>query len=132
MRLHESGSQENDGIDQSHDPLVLPFASDTKFLWEGQVGTVRPCLVPSLRGCSNGTQTDRVPEHKRAIPLVIALVREHTALLIIELNHIVKVIGFTRNESSAAEEVGVLAQIMCCSKSSGISNSLFPGGALQK
>jgi hypothetical protein len=31
---HKTGRQEDDGIDNSHDPFISPFPSNTKFLRE--------------------------------------------------------------------------------------------------
>src|SRR5699024_2166497 len=105
---HEASSEENDGIDYSHDPFVLPFTIDLKFFMEGQVGPVGSSLIPSLSGSSNGTKADRVPEHDRSMPFVVLLVCEGGTLLIIELGNRVEPIGITSDQRGSSKQIGVL------------------------
>lgn len=41
----ETGSQEDDGVDETNDPLVLRTFVNTKLLGKRQICTVRACLV---------------------------------------------------------------------------------------
>ena len=45
---HEAGSQENDGVDETHDPFIFSFSINTELLGERQVGSIGTSLV--LRG----------------------------------------------------------------------------------
>ena len=58
---HETGSQENDGIDDANNPLVAALASNSELLVELEVGAIGTSLIPSLSGGADGTQPDRVP-----------------------------------------------------------------------
>jgi hypothetical protein len=85
MNGHETSSQEDDGVDQSNNPLILALTSNAKLLRERQVGAVGTRLIPSLSGGTDGAQGDGVPEHDRAMPLVIPLIDEGIALLLAQL-----------------------------------------------
>lgn len=130
MYSHETGGQEDDGIDESNDPLVSPGTSQTKFLREGQVGPVGSSLIPSLRGGSDGTQRDRIPKHGRAVPFVVPLVHERTALLFIKLGDHLESFWVPRDESRPTEQSGVLGHTMRLGKSPGIDDSPLRGAAL--
>ena len=43
----EASSQENDGVDQSNDPLVTTWSVNAELLGERQVGAIGSSLVPS-------------------------------------------------------------------------------------
>lgn len=127
---YETGSQEDDGIDDSHDPFISPFTINAKILREGQVGAVGSRLIPSLRGGSDGTQRDRVPEHERAVPLMVPLVCKRVALLVIDLAEHLESLGVPRDEGGAAEQTGVLGHAMRLGESLGIGHGLLRGAAL--
>jgi len=55
---NETGRQENDGVDDTDDPLVGGAVLDVEFLGEGQVGAVGSSLIPALGGGTDGTQRD--------------------------------------------------------------------------
>jgi len=128
--LHETSCQEDDGIDDSHDPFVSPFAVNPKFLGEGQVGPVGSSLIPSLCGGSDGTQRDGIPKHERAVPFVVPLVLERMALLFFKRSNCLDVFGVTGDESGPTEQSGVLSHVMRLGPSPGIDDGLLLGAAL--
>lgn len=66
------------------------------------------------------------------MPFVIAFVDESSALVFKELVHEFKLLALSRDESGAAEQVGVLRHAIGLSKSAAISKSLLLGDALWK
>lgn len=132
MDSHQAGSQEDDGIDNTHDPFISAFTVNTKCTGEGQVGSIGSGLIPSLSGSSDGTQTDGVPEHEWAVPLVVPLVRQCSAFVLQKLLHGVESLGFTRDQSSPTKQLGMLGHIVRFGKSPGIKDGLVLGGTLCK
>lgn len=55
---HEAGRQKDNRIDESNNPLILPFAVDMELFWERQVGAIGSSLIPSLGGGADGAQGD--------------------------------------------------------------------------
>jgi len=127
---HKTGGQEDNGINDSHDPFISPFTSNTKFLREGQIGPVGSSLIPSLRGGSHGTQGNRLPEHFGSVPLVIPLVDEGSALLFIELGKHLESFAVAGDQSCPTEKSRVLSHTMRLRKGSSISDGLLFGAAL--
>ena len=125
MYSHETGCQEDDGIDESNNPFVSPSPNKTEFLREGQVGSVGSSLIPPLRGGSDGTQSDRIPKHERAVPFVVSLVDERGAFLFIQLVDHLESFLVPRDESSPTEQHGVLGHTMRLGKSPGIGDGLL-------
>jgi hypothetical protein len=80
VHLHQTGRQENDRVDKTNDPAVTTSTIDSKLLRERQVGTVRTSLVPTLCSSSYSAKCDRVPQHLRTVPFVVALVDQGSAL----------------------------------------------------
>jgi len=80
VHLHQTGCQENDRVDKTDNPAVTTTAIDSKLLRERQVSAVRPSLVPTLCGSSNSAERDRVPQHLRTVPFVVALIDQGSAL----------------------------------------------------
>lgn len=133
---HETSCQKYDGIDDSNNPFVSPWIRmaicirKTKFRGKRQIGPIGSSLIPSLRGGSDGTQTDRIPKHERAVPFVVPLVCERTSLLFIKFSDHLESVLVTCDKSSSAEQSGVLGHIMRLGKSPGIDDGLLRGGAL--
>jgi hypothetical protein len=127
---HETGSQEDNGVDDAHDPFISTFTSNAEFLRERQIGSIGSRLVPSLRRGAHGAQSNRVPKHFGAVPFVIPLVYEGSALLFIEIIQHLESFAVTRDESCPTEERGVLGHAMRLSKGSGIDDGLLFGAAL--
>lgn len=101
--LHETRCQEDDSVDYSDDPLVPALTVDAEFLRERQVGAVGASLVPSLGGSSDRAKAHRVPEHLRAMPFVVFLVRERRALCFLELRDHLEPVRLACHETGAAE-----------------------------
>lgn len=129
---HETGRQDDDGVDDSHDPFVAPFPSQAELLREGQVGPVGSRLIPSLRGGSAGAHGDGIPKHGRAVPLVVPLVDERPSLIYIKLGYHLGSAGVSCHESSSPEPSGVLGHPMRLGKSPRCHYRLFRGSALRK
>lgn len=127
---HKTSSQKDDRIDNSHDPFSSRCSNQAKFLREGQVGTVRSRLIPSLGSGSDGAQSDRVPEHEGAVPFVIALIYEGGALILRELSNHLEALGVPRDQSGATKQICVLRHLVRLGESSGIENSLLWRAAL--
>jgi hypothetical protein len=127
---HKTGSQEDNGINDSHNPFIFPFSSNAEFLREGQIGAIGSSLIPPLRGGSHGAQRNRVPEHFGAMPFVIPLVDEGSTLLLIELAKHLEPFAVARDESGPPEECGVLSHPVRLGKDAGIVDSLLFGAAL--
>lgn len=125
--LHETGSQEDDGVDQTNEPIIV---LDAKLLGETQVGTVGTCLIPTLGGSADGAQRYRIPQHLGAVPLVVSLVGEGRLLLLVELGEVGELEGVARNEGGAAEEGGVLGHAFRLGEGVGVEDGLLPGDAL--
>ena len=134
MYSHETRCQKDDRIDESHDPVPSPTPTitsfETKFLREGQIGPVGASLIPALRGGSDGTESDGVPKHERAMPFVVPLVQERTLLCSVKLGNGLESFRVTCDESSLTEQSGVLAHPVRLSKSPGIGGGLLLGAAL--
>ena len=128
---HETGCQEDDGVDKTDKPLVSPRArTDAELGREGQVSSIGTSLIPTLRSGSNGTQRNRVPKHERAVPFVVPLVYECRALFCSELVDHLEIFCVTCYESSSTEKVGVLGQTVRLSEGSAIRGSLIGTAAL--
>ena len=128
---HQTSRQEDDRIDQTHNPLIPPSATvDTEFLWERQVGAVGSSLVPSLRSGSNGTQRDGVPEHGGAMPFVVSLVYERVAFGLVKLLQSFEAAWVTCDEGSPAEQSFMFGHAMRLGVHLGIGDALCVGAAL--
>jgi hypothetical protein len=66
------------------------------------------------------------------VPFVVALVDEGSALIVEELVHELKLLSFTRNETSAAEKVGMLRHAIGLGEGAAIGKNLFLGDALRE
>lgn len=128
--LHETSGQEDDGVDQTNDPFISPFAGETEFFVEGEIGAVCTSLIPTLGGSSYGTETDGIPQHTRAMPLVVLFVPESSALFVGELLDELESIVVTGNEGSASEEVSVLGHAMSLGKGTAIGEGISWSTAL--
>lgn len=122
---HETGRQEDDGVDEAYNPFVFACAVNAEFFGKGQVGTVGTGLIPALGSCSDSTERDRVPEHKGAMPFVTHLVCERSTLLLVELGDGLESCGISGDESSAPEQTGVLWHAMRPGKFLGIEDGLL-------
>ena len=120
--LHESSSQEDDGVDDTDNPLVGTLSIDTKLLGERQIGTVGTSLIPALGSSTNGADTNGVPEHEGAVPLVITLVDQGSALILEQLRDVLKVLLVTGDQSSAAKEVSMLRHTVVLGVGTGFGN----------
>ena len=85
-----------------------------------------------MRGRSNGAQRDGVPKHERAVPFVIPLVRQRSALCFIQLPNRLDIVRVPSDESGPTEQSGVLSHIVRLGKSLSIGNGLLGGGAFQR
>jgi hypothetical protein len=128
--LHQTSSQEDDSVDESHNPFIFPFPSNAEFLREGQIGPIGSRLIPPLRGGSHGTQRNRVPKHEGAVPLVIALIYERSTLLLIDLAKHLEPVAVARDESGPTEECGVLSHAVRLGKAARIGDGLLVGATL--
>lgn len=128
--VHETSCQEDDGIDETDNPLVSTGAIDAKLLGEREIGAVGAGLVPALRGSANGAEGDGVPEHEGAVPLVVPLVEEGGALVLEESREGLELFGLAGDDGGAAEQFGVLAHSVRFRKGSGIADDLVWGTAL--
>lgn len=99
---------------------------------ECQVGTVGASLIPTLRGGSDGTEADRIPQHLRAVPFVVPLIFERPALFFGEVCDIVEVVHVARDHSRAAEEGGMFTQVVALGKRHCVFNGLLWGFALRE
>lgn len=80
---HQASCEEDDGVHQAHNPLVRAgVAVDSELFWKGQVGPVRPSLIPALGCSSNGTEDDGVPQHPGAVPFVCPLIGKRIAFFV--------------------------------------------------
>jgi len=79
----------------------------------------------TLGGSTNGAKTDGEPEHFRTVPFVISLIRQRIALFLRELGHRHKVFAVSSYESSTAEELCMLAEIVAVSERLSIGNDLL-------
>lgn len=129
---NETGSQENDGVDDTNDPFTLAtHLVQTELLREGQVGTVGTSLIPTLSSGTDGANTNGVPEGLGAVPLVAVLVVEGGNLILEEtFDPAVLAKLITGNQSSATEEVSVLGQVVLLSEDLGINDVLLLAEAL--
>lgn len=127
---HETGRQENDGVDNTDDPFIFAFAVDPESFREGQVGTVGTGLIPTLGGGSDGAQADRVPEHLGAMPLVILFVLEGVALVVLEFVDAGEVVRVAGDEGGATKEVCMLGHAVGLGERHGIEDRLFRRSAL--
>lgn len=96
--LHETGSQENNSIDEADDPFISPCTVDTKLLGERQVGSIGSRLVPTLGSGTNGTERDGIPQHGRTVPFVVSLVCERRALFFWDIRKRLESVWLPRNE----------------------------------
>lgn len=124
---HETSSQEDDGVDQSHNPLIalVTLTSDSKLLWEAQVGAVGARLIPALCCSSNGTQRYRIPEHRRPMPLVIALVCQGIDLILVESVDRGEAGRIACNEGCLAKQSRLVLQPVFLCKLSSSCDNLF-------
>lgn len=110
--VHQTSCKEDDGVDKPNNPLIFSNAVNSKLLREGQIGTVGTCLIPSLSCGSDGAQADGIPQHGRAMPLVISFVDEGAALRILEHRKHFKPLWVPRHKSSAAEKLGMFCHVV--------------------
>lgn len=132
VHSHQTGRQENDGIDRSKDPFVRARTINAEFGAEGQVGAVGPSLIPSLSGSTDGAQRDGVPEHDGAVPFVVSLVDEGLALVRRDLADHLKLLLVTGDEGGATEKVGMFGHALFFGEGACIEDGLFGGDALSK
>lgn len=125
--LHEASSEKNDGVDQSYNPFVSARTREAELFMERQVGTVGSSLVPTLSGGANGTEADRVPQHKWAVPLVVSFIEERITLVGLELTDHLKSLRITGDKSCSAKELSVLRHAVRLRPLLGIGDGLFLG-----
>lgn len=99
---------------------------------ELQVRSVGASLIPSLCCGTDGTQSDGVPKHPGTMPLVGSLVLQRVLLVAVKALDVLESIGVSCNEGSAAEELGVLGQVVVLCESARIVHDLLDGLALGK
>lgn len=56
--LHQTGSEENDGVDDTNNPIISRRLVNAKLLGERQVSTIGTCLIPTLGSSADGTETN--------------------------------------------------------------------------
>ena len=78
----------------------------------------------TLSSGSDGTKTDRVPEHLGSVPLVVPFIVERCQLLWSELGHLRKVL-VTRDQCSPPKELRVLGQFVRVGKMMRVLDDLF-------
>lgn len=120
--VHEAGREEDDGVDQPNDPFVSALAGNAKFLGKGQVGAIGTGLIPSLGRRPDGTEADRVPQHKGPMPLVVSLVLQGAALFLVEFRNHLEPLRIAGHQGGAAKERGVLRHAVCLGKGPGIAD----------
>lgn len=132
--VHETSSQENNGVDKTNNPLIANtfILVKTELFRKREIGTVGTSLIPSLCRGSNGAQRDGVPEHLGAVPLVISLVLEGLALALGELFDHVESFRVTSDEGCAAEELGVLGHAVAFCEEACIEDGFFGGYTLER
>lgn len=130
--LHETCREENNGVDNAHNPLIRTLSVNTKLLRKRQVGAIGTSLVPSLSGSSDGAEADRVPQHLGAVPLVISLICQRCALRFLKLRDRLEPVWVAGDEASPAEQVGVLTHPVGLGKDTGILDGLFGGMTPQR
>lgn len=127
---HQTGGQENDGVDDADDPFVQALAVDVELLRERQIGAVGTRLIPTLRRGTDGAQRNGIPQHRGAVPLVVPLVSQGFALGRIQLADRVKGLRVARDERGAPEEGGVLGHVVRLGEGTRIGDGLLGGEAL--
>jgi hypothetical protein len=130
--LHKSSSEEDDGVDQTDNPLISSLAIDTQSLVEGQVSTVGTSLIPSLGSSTDGTKTNRVPQHLGAVPLVVPLVAEGGTLLGKQRLDELKLLGATCDKSATGKEVCIPSHAIGLGKEAGVVGDISFGHALRE
>lgn len=131
VHLHQTGCQEDDRVDKTDNPAVATTTIDSKLLRERQVGTVRSSLVPTLCSSSNSAKRDRVPQHLRSVPFVVALVDQGSALRLGETSKLFKTRLIAGNECSVTEELCMLGHAILLCELAGIGNHLLRRFALE-
>jgi hypothetical protein len=138
----KTGGQEDDGVDETDNPLVLGTFVDTELLREGQVGAVGSSLnmsvvfwiengalsylVPTLSRGTDGAEGDGVPQHLGAVPLVIALVDQSIALIGRKgITKALETFGIACNQGCTSKERLVFGHAIGLSPSFGVELSLF-------
>ena len=130
---HATGCQKDDGVDQSDDQdIVLAVAGDAELGREGQVGSIRTGLIPTLGRSSDGTEDDRVPKHEGTMPDVILLVLKSGDLLGKERRVVLEVLWITSDETGPAEEIAVFLETATGGELLGIEHDLLFAETLRK
>lgn len=109
----ESTSNIRSSVDQTHEPLVanliwIAFGlslSNAEFDGEGQVGSVRSGLVPSLNSSSDRAGDDGEVERQWMGPFVGSFVAEGLLLVFAEDVEAVEIVGRLRDQGTALDQV---------------------------
>jgi hypothetical protein len=120
---HQTGSKEDDGVDQADNPLIPSHAINAELLRERQIGAIGTCLIPSLSSSADGAEGNGVPEHFGAVPLVIPFIDEGVALFRAQLRKELKGLRSASHEGGLAKELGMLGHVMRVGKGHGILDS---------
>lgn len=86
----------------------------------------------TLRGSTDSTKSDRVPEHPRTVPFVISFVLKSSFFLWSEHTDGVEVLAFSSNKGSPAKKIAIFSKIVTVGEKLGILDNLFRCEALKK
>lgn len=56
--LHQTSSEEDDGVDNTNNPIIARCLVNAELLGERQVSTIGTCLIPALGSSADGTETN--------------------------------------------------------------------------
>lgn len=129
---HETGRQENDRVDKTDDPAVTASTINTELLRERQIRAVRSSLIPTLCSSSNSAEPNRVPEHFRTVPFVVAFVYQRSALVPGKVSDLFEARLIASDKCSGTEEGCMFAHSILFREGSGIGNHLLWRFALKR
>jgi hypothetical protein len=129
---HETGRQEDNRVDDTDEPLIalIILLGNAQGIGKAQVGAIGTGLIPTLGGSTGSAQSNGVPEHEGAMPLVVALVDESGAFVLEQLGDGLEAVEVAGYKRSAAEKLGVLWHSLGDGPLLGIDDILLWGVAL--
>lgn len=93
--------------------------------------TIGTRLIPALSGRSYSAQTDGIPQHLGAMPLVVALILESTQLIVAEVGDGLELLRIAGDEGGSGEQVGMFGHAIRFGEDAGIVGGLLERVALR-